>query len=138
MAHVPDLLADTCSEESALDISRIRAMFPTINLDRPKKSDTHADRDPQGGHASHYDRERELSHEEVEEAKQCLEASPAFKKNSLYIEVRNQEKRYFLDVFDSRGRKIKSIFPLGIMEILREKKQGRNESNPVRILDRRL
>lgn len=121
-----------------MDISRIRAFLPLAGNIAPKKSNKNMEKDPQGGHASHYERERELSQEEVEEAKELLESGAAFAKSGLAIEVREQSGRYFLDVFDSRGKKLKTINPLGILDILKSKSAYPSERASFSILDRRV
>ncbi len=121
-----------------VDISRIRSFLPLPSKLATKKSSKDMEKDPQGGHASHYDRERKLSLEEVEEAKEILESTESFSASGLSIEVRDQNGRFFLDIFDSRGEKLKTINPLGIIDLLRAKNAYLSGHRPISILDRRV
>lgn len=121
-----------------MDIFKIRSFIPLTGNLMPRRAEKNMEKDPQGGNASHYERERKLSQEEVERAKELLEDAPSFGKNGLTIEVREQDERFFLDVFDARGRKLKTINPLGILEILRNSSAYPQGANKVSILDRRV
>lgn len=102
-----------------MDIFKIARIAPNTSLSQGDtiKSREGGDRDPQQG-GNEYRREETPSAEDAQKAAEKLRGSPHFIANDLEVEVREQDARYFLDVFDPQHRKIKTIGGVGIRAIL--------------------
>ncbi len=120
-----------------MDIFKI-GRFQTSSI-APNKSESKksGDRDAQGNTGQQSRRENPASFAEAKEAASKLESSAHFLANKLRVEVREFDQKYFLDVFDPKNQKIKTIGAEGIRAILSSYASSA-AGGASRILDRRV
>lgn len=115
-------------------IGRVPTISSTSNSKRNTTKDS-SDRDAQQG-GDGYRKEEPASESEAKKACDKLKLSPHFVTNGLNVEVREEEGRYFLDVFDPQHRKVKTIGAVGIRAILTS--YNYESSQRSGILDRKI
>lgn len=121
-----------------MDIFKIGRVPSTPQVGGTKKSNQSSeDRDPQqSGQDTSGGRDEPATHEEAKSAAAKLESSPHFLTNALTVEVRENDGKHFLDIFDPQKRKIKTIGAVGIRAILSS--YNTSERRGSSILDRRV